>query len=220
MKFALIACASTLFAAVAAPAVAGDSRTFDLPEFDRIDASAGVIVVASVGGPQTVEVKTDHGDFSDFEIEVDDGELTVSRKWNRLSWHNNKSDYKVMVSVRDLNSLEASSGAHAKIANIDAEEFLIDLSSGAHASLEGVCEECVLELSSGADLDAKELLCDTARIDVSSGGHGELSVNRTVIADASSGGHVSVYGSPERVDVDKSSGGRVKIKTIAQASRD
>lgn len=218
MKLPLIAAASV--AAALVPAAAGEMRTYDLPEFDRIDASAGVIVVAEVGGPQSVEVKTDYGDFSDFEIEVDDGELTVSRKWNRLSWHNNKSDYKVIVAVRDLRALEASSGAHAKISKINAPEFLVDLSSGAHVSLEGVCEECVVDLSSGADLDAKDLFCDTARIDVSSGGHGELSVIETVIGDASSGGHVAVYGSPQRVNIDKSSGGRIKIKPIAQASRD
>jgi len=218
MKLPLIAAAS--FAAALAPALAGEMRTYNLPEFDRIDASAGVIVVATVGEPQSIEVKTDYGDFSDFEIEVDDGELTVSRKWNRLSWHNNKSDYKVIVAVRELNALEASSGAHAKIANIDTPNFHADLSSGAHVSLKGVCEECVIDLSSGADLDAKDLLCDTARIDVSSGGHGELSVTETVIGDASSGGHVAVYGNPQRVNIDKSSGGRIKIKPIAQASRD
>ena len=220
MKLTLIA-SVTCLAALAAPALAGDSRTFDLPEFDRIDASAGVIVVAEVGEPQMVEVKTDNGDFSDFIIEVEDRELMVTRKWNRLAWHNSKSDYKVMVSMRDLHALEASSGAHAKVSNIDARDFLIDLSSGAHVSLQGVCENCVVDLSSGADLDAKELSCDEARIDVSSGGHGELSVTRSVIGDASSGGHVAVYGNPERVNIDKSSGGRIKIKPLAQqASRD
>ena len=208
------------FVALAGPAIAGDSRTYDLPEFDRIDASAGVIVVAEVGAAQSVEVKTDHGDFEDFVIEVDDGELTVTRKWNRLAWHNSKSDYKVMISMRDISALEASSGAHAKISNIDARDFSVDLSSGAHVSLQGVCEDCDLELSSGADLDAKKLTCREANIDVSSGGHGEVTVTAAVIGDASSGGHVSVYGNPERVNIDKSSGGRIKIKPIAQASKD
>ena len=212
--------AAASFVALSGSAFAGESRTFDLPEFDRIDASAGVIVVAVVGSPQTVEVKTDKGDFEDFVIEVDDGELTVTRKWNRLAWHNSKSDYKVMISMRDLSALEASSGAHAKISNIDARDFSVDLSSGAHVSLQGECEECDLELSSGADLDAKQLTCREATIDVSSGGHGEVSVTNAVVGDASSGGHVAVYGNPERVNIDKSSGGRIKIKQMAQASRE
>jgi putative autotransporter adhesin-like protein len=220
MKFSPIALAGAGFLVLAAPAIAGDSRTYDLQEFDRISVSAGVVVIAEVGSPQTVLVETDRGDFSDFEIKVDGRKLKVSRKWNRLAWHGNKSDYKVMISVRDLNSVEASSGSKAKITNIDTQKLSIDLSSGARVFLQGACEECTVDLSSGADLDAKDLTCDDARIDVSSGGHGEMNVTRSVVADASSGGHVVIFGNPERVNIDKSSGGRIKIKSSAQASRD
>ncbi|NOX94660.1 MAG: DUF2807 domain-containing protein [Alphaproteobacteria bacterium] len=220
MKFAPIAIISAGILALAAPAIAGESKTYDLPEFDRIDVSAGIVLVAEVGSPQTVVVETDRGDFSDFQIDVKSGRLKVTRKWNRLAWHGAKADYKVTISVRDLHALEASSGSRAKIMNIDAPKFLIDLSSGAQVFLEGACEECTVDLSSGANLNAKELVCDVANIDVSSGGHGEMFVTRAVVADASSGGHVSIYGNPDRVNVDRSSGGRIKIKSGAQASRD
>ncbi len=220
MKFAQIAIISAGILALAAPAIAGESKTYDLPEFDRIDVSAGIILVAEIGSPQTIVVETDRGDFSDFQIDVKSGRLKVSRKWNRLAWHGAKADYKVKISVRDLNALEASSGSQAKIINIDAPKFLIDLSSGARVFVEGACQECTVDLSSGANLSAKELICDVANIDVSSGGHGEMYVTSAVIADASSGGHVSIYGNPERVNIDKSSGGRIKIKSDAQARRD
>ena len=55
MKNTLITAAASIVA-LAGPVLAGESRTFDLPEFDRIDASAGVIVVAEVGAAQSVEV--------------------------------------------------------------------------------------------------------------------------------------------------------------------
>lgn len=207
--------------ALCAPsALAQESRTFDLPDFNRIDVSAGVVLIADVGGPQSILVETKNGDFSDFEIGVRDGELNVSRQWNRLSWHNKKSDYKVTLSVPALRALEASSGSHAKVSKIQAADFLIDVSSGAHASLDGVCENCTLDLSSGANVDAKDLECGAAQIDVSSGGHGEITAINSVIADASSGGFVAVYGNPQRVSVDKSSGGRIKIYSAAQANND
>ncbi|MHA7871186.1 MAG: GIN domain-containing protein [Hyphococcus sp.] len=206
--------------ALSAQALAGETRTYDLPEFDWIDASAGVVVVADVGGAQAVEVETDRGDFRDFKIEVDDRALTVSRKWSRLSWHGGKAEYKVRVSVPELRGLDASSGAYAKIKNLSADRFIIDLSSGAKASLEGACEACVIDLSSGADLNAKTLTCEEARIEVSSGGNGYVNVTRALIGEASSGGYVAVYGNPSSVDIDKSSGGRIKVKPAAQASRD
>jgi len=208
-------CAAAL---AASPAFAQEERDFDLPDFDRIDVSAGVALVADVGEAQSVTVVSKHGDFSDFEIEVAHRELSVSRRWNRLSWHNKKSDYKVIVTVPTLRSLDASSGAHARVSHINAPRFSLDLSSGAHATLDGVCDNCALEISSGAHLTAKKLECGAARIDVSSGGHGEITASDAVIADASSGGHFSVYGNPERVSIDKSSGGRVKVISAAQAN--
>ena len=158
-----------------------------------------------------VRVETRHGDFSDFKIDVENGELSVSREWNRLSWHGKKGDYKVFVSMRALNSLEASSGSRAKVANIESTKLILDLSSGAFAEVAGESGKCMIDLSSGADLSAVDLTCDEANIDVSSGGHGKVSVVNRVIGDASSGGHVAVYGAPTRVSVDRSSGGRIKV---------
>ncbi len=224
MRSVPFALAASLFAAgflAAAPVVAAEeSRSFDLPEFSRIDVSAGVVLIADVGAEQSVVVKTNKGDYTDLEIEVSDGELNITREWNPLSWHNSRSDYKVIINVPTLTALDASSGARAKVFNIDAEQFLIDLSSGAHALLEGTCENCLLDLSSGADLEAKGLECENANIDVSSGGHGVISVLDTVKGDASSGGHVAVYGNPHQINVSKSSGGRIKIVATAQATRD
>ena len=205
--------ASALIGAAAAlgAAIAQDERQFDLEKFDRIDVSAGIILIAEAGAPQSITVKTDNGDFTDFEIGVKNGALYVSRDYNRLRWHSKKSAYKVLVTAPSLRGLDASSGSHAKLTNISAPRFVVDLSSGAHASIEGACEDCIIDLSSGGHLDAKRLDCETARIDVSSGGHGKITASRAVVADASSGGHVTVYGEPERVSVDKSSGGRIYV---------
>lgn len=202
---------ATLALVAATGAHAEEQRAFDLDSFDRIDVSAGVAIVAEAGKEQTIIVKTDNGDFTDFKIGVRNGALYVSRDYNRLRWHSKKSAYKVIVTAPSLRGLEASSGAHAKLINISAPRFDADLSSGAHASIEGECENCVIDLSSGAHLDAKRLDCESVDIDVSSGGHGKVSASRSVVADASSGGHFTVYGDPQRVSIDKSSGGRISV---------
>ena len=203
----------------ATPALADNERSYDLPPFDRIDVSAGIKVIAAAGAPQSVVVKAVNGDFKDIEIEVKDGELSISREWNRLRWHGKRTQYKVTVSADTLRGISASSGSHAMLSNIDANAFLIDMSSGAHAEVAGESSVCALDLSSGANLDAGKLFCDVAEIDVSSGGHGVVYVRDAVEGDASSGGHVTVYGSPTKVKLDRSSGGRIIIKTEAQAKR-
>lgn len=206
--------------AVATPAAA-ETRTFDLAAFDRIDVSAGIKLIATVGAAQSISVETEEGDFDDLELEVDDGVLIVSREWNRLRWHQKKSEFKVTLSVRELRAVEASSGSNASIANIEARNFTVDISSGAYVDASGRADDCNVDISSGANLDGRELVCDSAKIDVSSGGHGDLTVRQSLQGDASSGGHVAVYGNPEQVELDRSSGGRIKVKSsTAQAKRD
>lgn len=197
---------------------ADEVRSYDLPSFDKIDVSAGIVLKASAGEPQSVEVFTKDGDFNDFEIEVRNNELTVTRNHSRLRWHKSKSNYEVRVSLRDLRGIAASSGAQAKVADVDTGAFMIDASSGAQISVAGECGDCSIDLSSGAHLNAEELSCGRASIDVSSGGHGAITVRDAVSADASSGGHVRVFGNPPRVSVDKSSGGSVKIVQYDSAS--
>ena len=220
MKVATLSLTAASIALFAAASAHAETREFDLPAFEEIDISSGIKLIANVGSEQSISVETPNGDFKDLEIRVRNGALEVSREWNRLSWHQKKAEYKVTVSVPELSRFAASSGSYAKIINVDSRDFEMDLSSGAHAEISGNCDNCELDLSSGANLNGKQLVCDSAEIDVSSGGHGALVVRESVVADASSGGHVSVYGNPTRVDIDKSSGGRIKIKSIAQASRD
>ncbi|MEZ5893722.1 MAG: DUF2807 domain-containing protein [Parvularculaceae bacterium] len=203
-------------AAIAQPAAA-ETRTYDVAAFDRIDVSAGLKVVAAAGGKQKVTVETDMGDYSDFQIEVDDGVLIVSREWNGLRWRSRKADYTVFVTAPSLKGLEASAGSHASVAKVDSKQFLIDISSGAYAEISGKCGMCIVDLSSGAALSAVDLVCDRAEVEVSSGGHGQLSVLNELIGDASSGGHAAIYGNPQRVAIDRSSGGQIKVKPPLQA---
>lgn len=208
-----------LLAAAVVPAAA-ETRNYDLPAFERIDVSAGIHLTATVGGPQAIEVTTDGGDFSDLEVRVKDGVLIVTREWNRLRWHDKKADYKVVVTARALTALDASSGSYSTLAKIDSRNFAVDLSSGASAVLSGRSDACVIDLSSGANLDARDFTCESANVDVSSGGHGEIAVLTALVGDASSGGRMAVFGSPQRVNIDKSSGGQIKISAAATAKND
>ncbi len=205
--------------ALALPAAA-ETRTFDLPDFDRIEISAGLKLTAVADGPQTITVETKDGDFSDLDISVKGGVLILSREWNRLSWHQKKADYKITVTAPNIQALDASSGSFSTLSNIHSRQFMLDLSSGSFAEISGRSDECAIDLSSGANLKAREFICGSASVDVSSGGHGELAVLNAIAGDASSGGHMAVYGTPARVSIDRSSGGRIFVKPPVTANRD
>lgn len=211
--------AAGMLALAAFPALA-EERVFNLPAFDRVDVSAGIKVNITAGEPQNVVVKTVNGNFEDLEIEVRDGALHLSREWNRLRWHGKKTDYLVTISVDTLRGIEASSGSNADLLNVDTRALNIDISSGAFASVAGASDECVIDISSGGNLEAKNLTCNAIAVDVSSGGRGAVSVREAVNGDASSGGHVAVYGAPSLINIDRSSGGRIVVKPTAQARRD
>ncbi|GJL91567.1 GIN domain-containing protein [Hyphococcus sp.] len=205
--------------AIALPAAA-ETRSFDLPAFDRIEISAGLHLAAVADGAQSVNVESEDGDFSDLEIEVNDGVLTLSREWNRLRWHQKKASYKITVSAPKIRALDASSGSISTLTKIDSRQFTLDLSSGSFAEVSGRSDTCAVDLSSGANLNARGFICGSASVDVSSGGHGEIAVLNSVAGDASSGGHMAVYGTPERVSIDRSSGGRIVVKPPITANRD
>ena len=86
------------------------------------------------------------------------------------------------------------------------------VSSGADATLSGRCGDLRADGSSGADLDAGDLKCASAAADVSSGADLTIYASQSLTADASSGGDVTVYGKPKNTNVEKSSGGGVRIK--------
>ncbi len=205
--------------ALALPAAA-ETRSFDLPAFDRIEISAGLKLIAVAEGAQSVNVETEDGDFGDLNISVENGVLTLSREWNRLSWHQKKADYKIIVTAPKIQALDASSGSSSKLSMIHSRQFTLDLSSGSFAEVSGRSDSCSVDLSSGANLKAREFVCGSASVDVSSGGHGEIAVLNSVAGDASSGGHMAVYGTPERVSIDRSSGGRIFVKPPVTANRD
>ena len=214
------AIALSLAASLVALPAAAETKTYDLPKFERIEISTGLHLVASAGAVQSVTVESDSGDFSELEIEVEDGVLILSREWNRLSWHQTKNDYRIIVTAPKIEAIEASSGSYAKLSKIDAARFIADMSSGSFVAVEGRSGDCAVDISSGANLEGRAFTCENANIDVSSGGHGELSVMRVLVGDASSGGHMAVFGAPERVNIDRSSGGRIKVVAPATANRD
>lgn len=107
----------------------------------------------------------------------------------------------------------ASSGGTLTLLAISGGDFRLAASSGGQAEIEGSANEFDAAVSSGGRIRADRLAARDGRLDASSGGQLEANVTTRLRANASSGGHIEVLGSPAERNVNSSSGGRVAFRT-------
>lgn len=211
MTKSFLTCTAGIFVATifALPAMA-DEKSFDYSDFVEVDSSAGVNVDISVGGDYSIVATGSEKALERLRIEIKGDTLYVGRK-KSVSWGRTPS-VQVAVTMPALEGVEASSGSSIDADGISGDDFSADASSGASIVVEGTCTDLNVDVSSGASINAEDLKCAEVIADGSSGGSISATANEKVIADASSGASIRIYGSPKETNIDKSSGGSVKIK--------
>ncbi len=123
------------------------------------------------------------------------------------------SDVKIEGTIRTNNiKLDISSGASLK-GSIEATNMKVDVSSGAVIILSGsVSDKVSFDGSSGSSFQGFNLVADNCDADVSSGSGIQITVNKELNVDVSSGGYVHYKGSALIRKVQTSSGGSVTKK--------
>jgi hypothetical protein len=201
--------------------------------FHAIQVSNGINLIIKQGNEEAVAVSASSPEIrSRIKTEVENGKLKIyfdKRGWN--SWNNsNKKELKAYVSFKNLDDLEANSGADASTdgninvnsLNIDlssgadfngivtAEHLDIDQSSGSDMHIKGKVNDLKITTSSGSDFNGYELESETCKADASSGSDIEITVNKELEAQASSGGGIIYKGNGSITNVTNSSGGKIK----------
>ena len=163
--------------------------------------------------------------------EVKDGTLRIYMKQsnNWFNWNIGNQTRKAYVTVKELNTINASSGSDVQSENtlkgetlevkassgsdvtldIYYKSFSLDTSSGSDAKISGKTKNFKAEASSGSDIKAQDLESSICRVSVSSGSDASVNVTDEMYAKASSGADVRYYGNPKVKDIDESSGGDV-----------
>lgn len=237
MKTHILAAGSAILiagcvSAVAAPAFA-ETKSYDLPVFTSLDVSSGLEVEFTTGGAQSVIAANDNGAWDKLDVSVKNGELKLKRKSTTMSWRAPKEKFKITVSAATINGVEtasgssvrgsgvtgdevvidSSSGSDVHITDIDAGSLEIDASSGSTLNISGTCQSVTVDSGSGSSVRAADMVCLYATVDASSGSSVSITATQSVTAEASSGASVKVSGDPLNTDVEKSSGGSVKIRS-------
>jgi hypothetical protein len=216
-------------------ALAGNTdktETRNVSNFKGVDVSAGIDLYITMGETESVKIVADDDIIDRIITEVKDGVLHIYVKQNNWFNWSGKETRKAYVTVKELNRIEASSGADVisentlkgeglKIsvssgANVNVDVYYknldVNASSGSDAKIRGKVKNLTADSSSGSDINAGELESVFCKASASSGSDVTVNVSDELQANASSGADVKYYGNPSVKDINESSGGNVSHK--------
>lgn len=195
-------------------------------DFIRINASRGLDVYITKSKNVSLEVEADENLHDLITTEVKDGTLYITASKNIYT----ASAKKIHVSANNINEILVNSGAEVYSENtFSSEKLVIDVSSGAHASmdlrvdnltcnsssgagikLKGEANVFWASSSSGSDIDAYDLTAKECNANASSGSDIELMVTQKFVGKATSGADIKFKGHPHKAEKVKNSGGSIR----------
>lgn len=199
--------------------------------FHAIEVSNGINLILNQGSTEAVAVSASSPEIrSRIKTVVSNGKLKIYFDKDGYKNNNIKKELKAYVSFKNLDDLDANSGADVVTdGNINVNELNITLSSGADFDGSVTANKLSVDQSSGSDMDIKGkvgdlkvsassgsdfsgygLVSETCKAHASSGSDIEITVNKELQADASSGGDIGYKGNAVITNVSNSSGGKIK----------
>jgi hypothetical protein len=212
--------AALLWALALVPALAQSVQMRPVATFRAINVGTGIELTLTAGSAQRVEVSAATDDYRNhIETTVDNGVLTLRYKNldERARDDRTNKHLRASVTADQLTALTAGSGSTVRTSGnfAAAQEFRLDVSSGAavkanlataaltvHQSsgstidLSGRAARLDLDSSSGSTFDGNDLKTDHCRAEASSGSSVRIAVKDDLVAEASSGGSVHYRGAP------------------------
>ena len=207
----LLLCASVLFAQNTT--IHDDNaQVRNVNSFHAVKVSNGIHLILKQGNTDAVAVSASTSEFaSRIRTEVENGGLRIYFDSRGMKgWNLKGKDLKAYVTIKNIDGLEANSGADAttdgnintdnmKITlssgadfdgQITASKLWIDQSSGSDMDIRGKVASIEIKTSSGSDFNGYDLISETCDADASSGSGIEITVNKDLKASASSGGKI------------------------------
>lgn len=211
-----------------------NAQVRQVKDFHAIRVANGIRLYLNQSNEEAVAVSADEEKYIDhIKTEVKDGVLNIYYDHDPGDWKfwrdwSNKR-LRAYVACKTLDALKASSGAQVEVdgilksgnlffrfssganftGKVETSELKIDQNSGAEASISGTASNLKVEASSGSTLKGYELETEQCDASTSSGASIRLTVNKELVASASSGGQIYYKGTGVIKDISTSSGGAV-----------
>lgn len=206
--------------------------------FHAIKVSTGIKLYLSQGSPEAVAVSASKEEYRDRIItKVENGVLKIYYEQETLKFWKNGGGTKgknpvAYVSIENIDGLDVNSGASVSVEgtikgntlNLDVSSGAVfkgdvnfstldvDQSSGSVVKISGTASTLKIDGSSGSQFNGYDLIVNNCDADVSSGAGAQITMNKEMSAEASSGGYVSYKGTGVIRNVKTSSGGSVSKK--------
>lgn len=212
-------------------ALAQDSKSVSVKNFNSLRVSSGIDLYISQGANENLTIKGRNDVIEDVIVEQNGGEITIKYKeginWGRV--FKNQS-IKVYVNYKTLKSLSASGGSDVYTQNtlktdelsltasggsdlkmaLDCKNLSIRISGGSDAELSGNGDNLRLEASGGSDVDAFGFTVNYAKATVSGGSDANLMVNKMLEASASGGSDITYKGNASLKKISNSKSGDIR----------
>ncbi len=209
----------------------------DVKDFHSIKVSHGIELFLNEGNTEAVAVSANEPEFRDKIItEVINGELRIyfDDNWWRQWRGGTRRKLRAYVSFVKLDGLRASSGSAVKLegtikasrlnletssgasfnGKVEVGEMNVEQSSGSFIRISGtVTGKLVADGSSGSVFHGFDLTVENCEADMSSGAGVQVTVNKELSVDASSGGYINYKGNGSIRNIRTSSGGSVSRKS-------
>jgi len=205
-------------------------------DFHAIKVSHGIEVLLTQGNSEAVAVSAAHIELRDkIKTEVVNGVLRIYYDQNFLHQLSDRrrKNLKAYVAFVKLDGIDGSSGASIRAEDVmkmdklevelssgatfngkvDANSLSVDQSSGSVVHISGTVNSLKVEGSSGSIFRGFELEVNNCEAETSSGSGIQVSVNKELSAEASSGGFISYKGSGVIRNIRTGSGGSVSRKS-------
>ncbi len=212
----------------------------DVKGFHAIKVSHGIQLMLTEGTEEAVAVSSNDPEFRDkIRTEVVNGELRIYFDYDwwkelREEFRNiSKKRLRAYVSFVKLDGVRASSGSTVNVegvikasrlnmeassgatfnGKVEVGEMTVDQSSGSVIKISGtVSGKLIADGSSGSQFKGYDLTVENCSADLSSGAGVQVTVNKELTVEASSGGYVNYKGNGSIRNVRTSSGGSVSKK--------
>jgi hypothetical protein len=203
--------------------------------FHAIRVSTGIQLYLTQGSAEAVAVSASEEEYRDrIKTEVDNGVLKIYYDYNLLKELGDRSrkHLKAYVSFINLDGIDGSSGSSVQVegvikvskldmdfssgaeftGNIDVSKMKAEQSSGAVVKIAGKADNIEIDGSSGSVFHGYDLVVDQCDAESSSGSSIQVTVNKELSAQASSGGSIGYKGTGVIRNIHTGSGGSVSKK--------
>ena len=201
-------------------------ETRNLSSFDELSVGSAVEVILKKGTEEKAEVVVEGTEARNVITEVSGSHLSIHMR----SGNYHHVDATVYLTYNELESIEISSAARVECRdviesgsmdisvssagkgdiNLKVDVLEVDISSAGNLTLRGYAGSQDIEVSSAGGYNGEDLQCEEAEIKVSSAGNARVNVNKSLDAQANSGGSIRYRGNPGKEYTSENSGGNVR----------